>query len=243
MSSDYTPVAVEAYAETPTTQTFRFRLDGAMFDFRPGQYVTVKIAGVDDPRGPQRPFTLSSSPSEADALWITTRMGGSPFKEALKELGAGGDCSGRVNLRGPLGKFTLDRQRPAVMIAGGIGITPFRSMIRWVKDTQAEVPIVLLYSNETPAEIAFREELDDLAEAESWLEVVHTITDPEAAEDWDGRTGRIDDKLIGEAAARLDHPVYYVCGPPGMGEGVHDAVVEDLGVREADLRPESFSGY
>ncbi|MDZ7735296.1 MAG: FAD-dependent oxidoreductase [Gammaproteobacteria bacterium] len=100
------------------------------------------------------------------------------------------------------------------MIAGGIGITPFRSMIRHAVDTAAGNAIILLYSNDTPDEIAFREELDSLAENNDWLTVIHTITGDSGS--WSSRTGRIDADLIAEHAGRLDSPVYYVCGPPDM---------------------------
>lgn len=236
--------SITANPETAGTQTFTFNLDNKL-DYQPGQYVTLKLADVDDPRGPQRPFTLSSSPAEKDRIAITLRQTGSPFKKALQKLAEQQDKPDeQLKLRGPMGNFTINTERPALMIAGGIGITPFMSMIRYLHDQDMKIPVVLLYSNRTTAEIAFREELDSITDKSDWLSVIHTITRPDESEgEWNGRTGRIDGKLITREVKNLEDPIYYICGPTGMVTAMIDLVQGELEIPEDDIRSEKFSGY
>lgn len=245
MAATLALTSVESRSETPSARTFFFGLEQDGLDYLPGQYITIRLEGLEDPRGPQRPFTLSSSPTEGRRIHITTRMTGSPFKQALQKIANEEDgLEQRIKVRGPLGSFTLDMERPAVMIAGGIGITPFRSMIRYLADQKAGLPIVLLYSNNIVSDIAFRDELDTVAEKADWLSIIHTITRTSEIEHaWSGRTGRIDSELITEAADHLDNPIYYVCGPPGMVTGMAGIIQSELSVPESDLRVEKFTGY
>lgn len=244
MASTLDISSITARAETPDTQTFTFELDNSL-DYQPGQYVTLKLADVDDPRGPQRPFTLSSSPTEKKRIAITLRQTGSPFKKALQQLAEQQkDISDQIKVRGPMGDFTLDTERAALMIAGGIGITPFRSMIRDLYDRGVNIPVVLLYSNRTAEDIAFRDELDDIAGATDWLTVIHTLTQSDETDDnWRGRTERIDGELVSSVARQLADPIYYICGPTNMVTALVDIVQGQLEVPEGDIRFEKFSGY
>lgn len=227
--------------ETPSVKTFRFDLGGRTLDYKPGQYASAKLDGVEDPRGTTRPFTLSSSPTENSSVAITTRISGrSPFKERLAALRAGEE----VELRAPMGAFTLDTSRPAVMLAGGIGITPFRSMIRYAADQAFDLPILLLYSSRTPAEIVFKAELDEIARTRRNIRVTYTVTRPDGAQErWDGRTGRFGADDVRAAADGLGQPFYYVCGSEAMVEGMTRLLSEELRVAPADIRSEEFPGY
>ena len=169
--------------ETPSVQTFQFGIGGTGFRYRSNQFVFLELPGVQDPRGPRRPFSLSSSPTETEGISITSKMTGSPFKDRLGALEVG-----EVGIvRGPLGEFLLDTSRPAVMIAGGVGITPLRGMIRYAVDSDLPNPIVLLYSNKVPEEIVFRQELQAIAVGWGGLRVVHTLTRPqESTTSWSG---------------------------------------------------------
>ena len=146
-------------------------------------------------------------------------------------------------MRGPMGEFKLDTERAAVMIAGGIGITPFRSMLRDAADRGVDLQMILLYSNRTPAEIVFKQELDDIARRWKHLKIVYTITRPEEATDWAGKTGRIDARLIREQAQTLNAPLYYVCGSRTMVDDISRVVADELNVAQEDLRTEKFTGY
>jgi len=226
--------------ETPSVLTFRFGIEGTGFRYLPNQFVFLELPGVRDPRGPRRPFSLSSSPTETESISITSKMTGSPFKEQLASLE-----KGDVGIvRGPLGDFLLDPARPAVMIAGGVGITPLRGMIRYAADSDLPNPIVLLYSNKVPEEIVFRRELQDIEEGWRGLRVVHTLTRPqESTTSWSGRTGRIDAQLIHEALKGLENPVVYACGTPGFVEGMVRVLRGEVGFPAESIRVERFRGY
>jgi glycine betaine catabolism B len=117
----------------------------SFFDYTAGQYAFFDIGGVyNDSRGPIRHFTISSSPTE-DFLMITTRIRDTPYKKRLSSLEKGTI----VKVRGPQGKFILheDYSKPAVFLSGGIGVTPFRSMIKYATDKQLPIKIVMFDSN------------------------------------------------------------------------------------------------
>jgi glycine betaine catabolism B len=231
---------VDSRIETPTAMTFRFSTRGSGFAFRSNQAIRLQLSGIDDPWGPTRLFSLSSSPTETDAIGITSKMTGSPFKEGLKRLRPGD----LVDVFGPLGDLLYDPTRPTIMIAGGIGITPFRGMIRFAADTGAKEPIVLLYSARTPEEFTFRAELDSLSKRHSPLGIHYTVTRPEEAESrWRGRVGRIDEPMIREAARPLDHPNYLVVGLPEMVESTVGMLEGRLGIPEDCINWEPFRGY
>lgn len=226
--------------ETPSVATFRFEAPGAGFSYEPGQFVSIEIESVADPRGPRRSFTLSSSPTERGVVAITTKLTNSPFKRRLEALAPGEP----VTLRGPFGRFLLEAVRPALLIAGGIGITPFRSMLRFAADTGLRRPTVLLDSNATVEEIVFREELDRLTQQLPSLTIVSTVTRPQYGETiWTGETGRIDARMIRKAAKGLEGPVAYACGPPAMVASMRAVLLQQLGFPDTDVRVEEFTGY
>ncbi len=146
--------------------------------------------------------------------------------------------------RGPFGKFVLDTSRSAVMLAGGIGITSFRSMIRYAADLELKQPIVLFYSNRTAEEIVFREELERLSHNFRTLKVITTVTRPgESKIAWEGKTGRINSSMVQDETAGLSNPLYYISGPPATVEGMTTMVQDGLVVSRENIRMEKFEGY
>ncbi len=116
-------------------------------------------------------------------------MTGSPFKEALRGLKPGQTAT----VMGPLGDLLFNPKRPAVFLAGGIGVTPFRGMLRYAADIGATEPVRMLYSARVPEEFAFRAELESLAAAHPQFQIHYTVTRPgDSPRSWEGRTGRID---------------------------------------------------
>ncbi|MFZ0698958.1 MAG: FAD-dependent oxidoreductase [Thermoplasmata archaeon] len=231
---------LDSRVETPTSMTFRFSTRGSGFTFQSNQAVRLQIPGIQDPWGPARLLSLSSSPTETDWIAVTVKMTGSPFKEALRNVKPGD----RVQVFGPLGDLIYVPTRPAVMIAGGIGITPFRGMTRFAVDRGVDQPITLLYSARVPEEFAFRTELDEMAQRHPKLRIVYTVTRPqEATVPWKGRVGRIDERLIREAAADLDAPNFYFAGLPEMIESTMEILRSRLGIPEERLWWEPFRGY
>ena len=163
-----------------------FDLLGEELDFTPGQYfhVTLPDIGDDDDKGLRRHITVVTSPNEKGVLGFATRMRDSAFKRTLRELPVGSE----VEVEPPKGKFGLpeDPSRPLVFVAGGIGITVFRSMLRYIREERLPYRVTLIYSNRDRESAAF---LDELERAIPGLRVVLTMTDDP---DWDAETRRID---------------------------------------------------
>lgn len=227
-------------AETPTVTTFSFELPESPFSFRPGQYVVLRQAGLSDPRGDSRTFSISSAPSDRDALTITTRAGPSPFKRQLFASAPGS----RFGLWGPFGTFTIDPARPSVLLGGGIGVTPFRSMIHEEAAKRSHVPMVLLYSGRTVEEMVYRSELEEVARAWSDFHLVLSVTRPEESRaTWSGATGHFDAKMVDAATRGLKEPLYYICGAPSMVVGLNRMLMAEKGVPAEDIRTELFRGY
>ncbi len=229
-----------SHRETPTAMTFRFTLHGSDFRYLPNQFIALILPDVSDPWGPVRRFSLSSSPTERDAIAITAKLTDSPYKQRLATLRRGET----VEVRGPIGRFLLNGDRPAVMIAGGVGISPFRGMIRYAADVGLEIPIRLLYSARVPEEFAFQRELDGISRTHENVQIAYTVTRPgESRVSWDGGIGRVDAAMIRGAAENLDGPVYYVCGTPDMVEGIVALLSDDLRIPEESILLERFLGY
>lgn len=181
--------------------------------FLPGQYAAMTLDAPDDPRKAFRYFSISSSPTEKGRLLFTTKISQSPFKQKLASMKPGE----KADIRWPYGDFVLheDYSRPAVMLSGGIGITPLRSMARFATDRKLPLKITLLYSCRTSEEMVYAREMRELERGNPDFKFVPTITRPEESEiKWGGRVGRIDGKMLREFM--LPGAVYYVCGPPAM---------------------------
>lgn len=205
-------------------------------------YFTLPSLKYPDPRGATRHFTLSSSPTEGNPIRNTTRIRQeSGFKKTLDELEMGALIEGE----GPNGTFILDEAEPGphVFLAGGIGITPFRSMIKYAADKNLKTQIHLVYSNSIPEEITFRVELEALAKSWPNLKLDMTITKPEESkEPWKGLTGRIDENLIQKLVPDFKDKIFWVCGPPAMVEGIEQALGK-LNLSSGKVRSEKFTGY
>lgn len=210
--------------------------------FAPGQYMEWTLSHPDpDDRGNRRYLTLASSPTENEirvGIKIPDRP--SSYKRALLDM--------KVNdaiVAGQLaGDFTLPRD-PAeklVFVAGGIGITPYRSMIRSLLDRGERRDVVLLYSNRTADEIAYRD-VFDRAGREFGLRAIYTLTDPtRAPRDWRGRLGRIDAALVRAEVPDWAERTFYLSGPNAMVEGFERALRE-MGVSARRIRKDFFPGF
>jgi ferredoxin-NADP reductase len=217
-----------------------FDLRGEEVDFIPGQYFWVELLDppYDDERGPRRHISVVTSPTERGVLGLATRLRDSAFKRALAELEVGDE----VEVEEPKGNFLLppETHREYVFVAGGIGITVFRSMLRYIRDKSLPYRVTLVYSNRDRESAAF---LDELAEFETDipdLRVVLTMTqDP----GWDGESRYIGPELLrdllGDDLARY---VYLVAGPPAMVEGVAESI-QAAGVSEEQILASRFAGY
>ncbi|MGE5468834.1 MAG: ferredoxin--NADP reductase [Ignavibacteria bacterium] len=227
----------EAVAEG--TSAFHFEKPGG-FVFKPGQAIDLILPGLagSDPQAARHAFSLVSAPFE-DRLTIATRMRDSAFKRALGGLAVGE----AVEIDGPFGSLTLHRDvaRPAVFIAGGIGITPFVSMLRHAAQEHLARRFVLVYSNRRPEDAAFLEELRGLARRIEGFKLMATMTRAVESQ-WAGRRGPVDAELLKEVIADLSSPACYVAGPPAMVADMRRQL-NQAGIDDEDIRSEDFFGY
>lgn len=217
-----------------------FDLLGETLDFKPGQYffVTLPDVGHQDDKGLRRHITVVTSPNEKGVLGFATRMRDSAFKRSLDELSVGTE----VEVEPPKGSFGLpaDASRPLVFVAGGIGITVFRSMLLYIREEELPYRVTLIYSNRDRESTAFLEELRQLEQRIPDFRLILTMTqDP----GWDGETRKIDAPFFqGYLGEDLDEYTFLVAGPPGMVEGVEKALAE-AGANEGNVLAERYSGY
>jgi ferredoxin-NADP reductase len=227
--------------ETLAHGTMAFHFDKpAGFAFRPGQAIELLLPGVDGAAETGHAFSLASAPFE-DTLVIATRMRDTPYKRALARLPLGAS----VGFEGPFGSMTLHRDaaRPAILVAGGIGITPFIGMLRVAAREGFNRDIVLVYSNPRPEDAAFLPELLEMAGKHARFRLVATMTDmANSTQAWSGEKRIVDAALIRHAAGSLPAPIHYVAGPPAMVVAMRAALAL-AGVDEDDIRSEDFHGY
>lgn len=217
-----------------------FDLLGEEVEFEPGQYffVTLPDVGHQDEKGLRRHITVVTSPNERGILGLCTRLRDTAFKRSLADLPVGAE----VDVEQPKGDFVLPKEtdKPYVFIAGGIGITVFRSMLRYIAEEDLPHRVTLIYSNRDPESAAFLDELTELERDNPRLRLVLTMTDdPE----WKGETRRIDAELLRDYLdAELGSYTHLIAGPPAMVEAM-EQTLRDAGVPDGRIRPERFSGY
>ncbi|MGH8771741.1 MAG: ferredoxin--NADP reductase, partial [Burkholderiales bacterium] len=180
------------------------------FSFKPGQAIDVILIEppATDAQSARHTFSIVSAPFQ-DELVVATRMRDSAFKRAFKSLPIGSPAK----LEGPFGSLTLhnDRARPAVFIAGGIGITPFMSILRQAAKDQLPQRLLLLYSNRRPEDAAFLAELQQLEQQNQKFRLVATMTGmSKSSRPWEGETGLINESLVKKVSGDLAGPVYYL---------------------------------
>ena len=208
--------------------------------FRPGQYMEWTLAHAHaDSRSVRRYFTIASSPSERDIrLGVKFYAPSSSFKKALFSM-----QPGETIIASQLsGDFTLpmDTNEKLVFIAGGIGITPFRSMIQYLLDKGEKRPITVLYANKTPADVVYREMLDR-AESELGIKTVYAFNEAATAQPI-GSVRTIDREVIGREVPDYKDCMFYISGPQGMVSSFKDMLV-DIGVGRTNIKTDYFPGF
>jgi ferredoxin-NADP reductase len=223
------------------TLAFQFEKP-AGFTFKPGQYINITLLDPPetDAEGNVRTFSIASAPGE-HALMVATRMRDSAFKRVAARMPLGTE----VRLEGPFGNLTLhaDATRPAAFLAGGIGITPFRSIL--VHAAQARLPhrLFLFYSNRRPEDAAFLDELQALQRENPNYTFVGTMTAIERSQrPWLGETAHLNQTMLARILNGVVRPIFYIAGPPQMVSGLH-AMLNGAGVTDSDIRTENFTGY
>lgn len=219
---------LEVRAETPTIMRLRLEPPPG-FHHHPGQHAVLRLH---TDQGPDlRPLSIASPP-DADELEFATRIGPSAYKRAFAAL-EGGD---QVKVSRPMGSFRLDPTRPAVMVSGGIGITPLRSMLTAAAASGHHAPIRLLFSNRTVEEIPFRLELDQLARRHLDLRITWVVSaSATGAPSSDVLAGRIEADHLREQLRQLPDAVFYLTGPAAMVDDL-TAMLRRIGLPSSELR-------
>ena len=210
----------------------------ALYAYQPGQFHFITFN-----RGPNLPteehhWTISSSPTQIGFVSSTIKESGD-FTATIG-LTKPGDTA---LVQGPFGRFSYTlypKEKDFVFIAGGIGMTPLMSMLRHMRDTKAEVDVMLLYANRTEKDIVFREELAAIEAGEApRLKVVHVLSVPEPG--WNGETGYVDrEKIARYLTKNMTEKAFYVCGPPAMNTKVIETLLA-MGVPYPRIHTEIFS--
>lgn len=214
----------------------------AEFEFLPGNFLrlTLSIPHPDE-RGVSRFFSIASSPTEKDYIMISARIIKSSYKKTLLDITDGS----QVSTSAPYGRFIFDKEDRTthIFLAGGIGVTPFRSMIRYASDLNVNIRIIVLESFRTPEDIIFHDEFAEIAKNRAWFTFVETITRPEDSnQQWTGTVGRIDTNMIKKYVEDIASSKFYIAGPPQMVNDLKEVVLT-LQPDGSKIITEIFTGY
>ena len=216
-----------------------FELVGEEVEWTPGEYFWVELLDppYEDEKGPRRHITVVTSPTEGGALGLATRLRDSAFKRSLAEMPEGAP----VDVEQPKGSFTLpeDTSKRYAFVAGGIGITPFRSMLRYIADKDLDYDITLVYSNRDIESTAFLDELKELESVVPRCRVIFTMTDDPS---WEGDARMLDADVLRDLLGDLESFHFMIAGPPPMAKSVEASLLE-AGLSEDQVKSDSFSGY
>ena len=212
------------------------------FQFKAGQYINITLIdpAESDEEGNTRSFSIASAPFESD-LVVATRMRDTAFKRVFRTL----TLNNEVKVSGPFGSFTLhnDTSRPAVFLVGGIGITPFRSMILQAAKDNLAHKLFLFYANRRPEDAAFLDELQETEKQNSNYKFIATMTDiRKSTRPWHGETSHITQQMLTKWIGNLHGPIYYSAGPAGMVTAMRQMLTTS-GISDEDIRTEEFTGY
>jgi ferredoxin-NADP reductase len=219
--------------------TFAFEFEKPLgYSFKAGQatdWTLIDPIETDD-EGNGRSFSIAAAPDE-NILRLATRMRDTAFKRILGKMQPGGT----ISIDDPWGDFTLDENesREAVFLCGGIGVTPFYSMMKDAVMRKTSRKLSLFFSNKTAKDAPFRDELLTLVQQNDALRMVETITDDPS---WQGERGFIDRGMLERHIDDITKPVYYVAGPPAMVAAMKKMLTE-AGLDEQQMKFDEFFGY
>ena len=229
---------LDVIQRTNNVKSFRFRI-GEDVEFKPGQFffITIKV----DAEEKTKHFSFSNSPTEKGYLEFTKRITDSEFSKALDRLKIGD----WARIKMPYGSFVFEGEYEKIaFLSGGIGITPIRSICKFVTDMKLPTDIILLYGNNKQEDIIFRQDLDQMSSTNKNIHILYTLTSPDIGKQtWPGRTGYIDDEMIKQEIRDYNERVFYICGPPKMVEGLTSILKNRLSIQENKIKTENFAGY
>jgi ferredoxin-NADP reductase len=225
-------------------------------DYKAGQYAAMDLETKEDAEGPVRSFTMASSPSEEEFILISTRIRDTPFKKKLANLEIGTP----IKITAPVGSFVLPEDgnsKCVVFLSSGIGVTPFRSMIKYATDNHLPIRIVMFDSNRNEENIIYRTDFDQCVRANNNLKIIYTIAGEGQEEssssiataaaggDWEGEIGFINKEMLTKymTSDEFEDSIFYICGPPGMLKAMQKLLQDDLRIPDERIKIEEFTGY
>jgi ferredoxin-NADP reductase len=234
--AEYQMTLVDRQTIARDTMAFWFDANGARYEFRAGQHADFVFGSESDN---SRTFSFASSPLDKEPIMIAMRMRETAFKTALNAAAFGT----KFKVSRPRGSFTLhkDVTRPAVFLAGGIGITPVRSILQSATQERLPHKLYLFYSNREADDAAFIEELQGLAAQNPNFTLVPTVTGHRTLA-WPYEKGHISRDMLTRHLFLLNGPIYYIAGPSGMVTAMTE-LLNSSGVSQDDVRTEEFGDY
>ncbi|MBI5004502.1 RnfABCDGE type electron transport complex subunit D [Candidatus Kaiserbacteria bacterium] len=224
------------------TDTYEFVFSGEVPAFKPGQYAEWTLtAPSSDARGNRRHFTLASSPTEPDVrIGVKFYAKPSSYKTFLADFKAGTT----ILVGNIAGDFVLPKRhdKKLAFIAGGIGVTPFRSMVKYMVDRKEKRDAVLLYSNKTEGEIAYKDVFDAAQAAGIGFRAVYTLTEPNISPGWTGQRGFIDTAMIAREMPDYQERTFYISGPRSMVDAFKKTL-RHMGVSRFKIKTDYFPGF
>lgn len=204
-------------------------------DYKAGQFFFVTIKQED--RELTKPFSFSSSPTELDHIEFTKKFTDHEFSLALRASKVGD----WARIDAPYGQLTFEGEYPKIaLLSGGIGITPFMSIIKNAADKHLKSQITLFYGCRTEKDIVFKKELEELSKKHMSIKLVFVVTEPSSQ--WIGNTGIITAELVKKELPNYRENMFYTCGPPGMVAAM-EKLVETIGLPKDKIKKELFAGY
>jgi ferredoxin-NADP reductase len=239
--AEYEMTLVDRQRIARDTMAFWLDTNGASFGFRAGQHAdfVFKHPSVESESDNSRTFSLASSPHDKRPIMIAMRMRKTAFKSALKAAPLGT----KFIVSRPRGSFTLHRDitRPAVFLAGGIGITPIRSILQQATQERLPHKLYLFYSNREADDAAFLEEFENMTARNPNFMFIPTVTGHRTLA-WPYEKGHINREMLSRYLLGLNGPIYYIAGPSGMVNAMTD-LLNSSGASDDDMKTEEFGDY
>jgi ferredoxin-NADP reductase len=225
----------EIINRTYNVKSFRLEVKGDI-SYKAGQFLQVFLKSGQGELSHY--FSISNSPTEKGYLEFTKKITESEFSLLLDSLKTGDT----LKIKYPFGAFTFEGEYPKIaFLSGGIGITPIRSIIKYVIDKKLDTDMVLMYANRSSKDIAFKDDFDIMQKVNPKLKVVYLISEAEAG--WQGKVGHINSLMIKEEIPDYASRRFYSCGPPLMVEAIKKILLEELALSKEKIITENFMGY
>ncbi len=222
----------EIIKHTADVKSFRFDRP-SNFNFKAGQFMFVTIKT--DHEEMKKHVTISSSPTDVGYIEFTKKLTGHPYSNALELLEVGY----WAKIDAPYGTFTFEGEYAKIAIlTGGIGITPFRSICRYVRDKNLDTDIVLIYGNRSEQDIVFKDELEKMQNKS--FNIIHTLEKP--SKQWRGLQGYIDENMVKREIPDYSERIFYISGPPVMINAM-EKILNKIGISTDNIKTERFIGY